>query len=152
MPRSRPSKWLGLILSLGVIAGGASTAWGDSGDEKYDLPIRMKPGFATAIPNATSNLGCTNSPISAPPVDPGFDAGWRRVFFQVNQVQAPGSTFPSVPAAAHSIAVRMTSAPPTDPGFDPGLRRILFKINQVQPVGFVFSVPVAAHSVAVRRN
>lgn len=43
--------------------------------------------------------------------------------------------------------------PPTvDPGYAPGLRRVFLTFAQVQPIGFVHSVPVAAQSIAVRKN
>jgi hypothetical protein len=50
-------------------------------------------------------------------VNPGYEPGWRRVFLYVNEVQQPGSTFPSVPVASHSVAVRMTPAPTRAPAY-----------------------------------
>lgn len=42
--------------------------------------------------------------------------------------------------------------PPTvNPGYAPGLRRVFLIFAQVQPIGFVYSVPVAAQSIAVRK-
>ena len=72
-------------------------------------------------------------------------------FGECTSSPAFSSTFTAEQNVRHIYKIYV-QAPPVDPGYDPGLRRILFKINQVQPVGFVFSVPVAAHSVAVRRN
>ena len=38
------------------------------------------------------------------------------------------------------------------PSFDRNKRRVMVKFQQVQPAGNVYAVPVAAQSVAVRRN
>ena len=44
-------------------------------------------------------------------------------------------------------------SPVTDPGYDPRWRRVFLVFDQVQPPGStVYSVPVAAQSVAVKRN
>ncbi len=43
-------------------------------------------------------------------------------------------------------------APAVDPGFDPTKRRVFLIFSQVQPVGFTYSVPIVARSVAVRRH
>lgn len=42
--------------------------------------------------------------------------------------------------------------PKKDPGFDPGLRRVFLILSQKQPVGFVYSVPIAAASVAPQKQ
>jgi hypothetical protein len=38
------------------------------------------------------------------------------------------------------------------PSFDLAKRRVMVKFQQVQPVGNFYAVPVAAQSIAVRRN
>ncbi len=43
-------------------------------------------------------------------------------------------------------------APKKDPGLDPGLRRVFLILSQKQPIGFVYSVPVAAESMAPRKQ
>lgn len=43
-------------------------------------------------------------------------------------------------------------SPAVNPGYDPAQRRVMLQINQVSPVGSTHSVPVAAQSIALRRN
>lgn len=44
-------------------------------------------------------------------------------------------------------------APPVDPGYSPALRRVFLKLSQEKPVTIsTFDAPVAAESVAVRKN
>jgi hypothetical protein len=59
--------------------------------------------------------------------------------------------YSAILGAANTFKV-FVKAPALNPGFAPTKRRVFLIFAEVQPVGFVFSVPVGARSIAVKRS
>jgi hypothetical protein len=58
----------------------------------------------------------------------------------------------AMPQGATRYVLVSVRRPAVDPGYDFNNRRLFVRFNQLQPFGFVYSVPVAARSIAVRRR
>jgi len=58
----------------------------------------------------------------------------------------------AIPKGATRYILVSVRRPAADPGYDFNNRRLFVRFNEVQPFGFVYSVPVAARSIAVRRR